>query len=73
MLSDFAPDRERQRLDVLFSMDCANPEHRRMMDLEGLKAWRPGRLSGFQALEKSARALDFFARRDAGESGGITP
>jgi hypothetical protein len=44
-----------------------------MMDLEGLKAWRPGRLSGFQALEKSARALDFFARRDAGESGGITP
>ena len=46
VLDGFDRDRERKWLDVLFSMDYANPDHREMMDLEGLKAWRPGRTSG---------------------------
>jgi phosphonate transport system substrate-binding protein len=36
--------------DVLFSMSYANPQHRQMMDMEGLKAWVPGRTSGFELL-----------------------
>ncbi len=28
-----------------------NPAHREMMDLEGLKAWLPGRTSGYAALD----------------------
>ena len=34
---------ERRWLDALFAMRYDNPAHREMMDLEGLKAWLPGR------------------------------
>jgi hypothetical protein len=36
------------------------PAHRQMMDLEGLKAWMPGRTSGFRALTEAVRAERFF-------------
>ncbi len=45
-----APAAERGWLDALFAMRYDVPEHREMMDLEGLKAWLPGRTSGFAAL-----------------------
>jgi ABC-type phosphate/phosphonate transport system substrate-binding protein len=47
--------------NALLSMDYANPAHREMMDLEGLKAWLPGRTSGYAALEAAAREQGFFA------------
>ena len=46
---------------VLLTMDYANPAHREMMDMEGLKAWLPGRTSGYEALEAAAREQGFFA------------
>ncbi len=43
---------ERRWLDALFAMRYDNPAHREMMDLEGLKAWLPGRTSGFGAADR---------------------
>jgi ABC-type phosphate/phosphonate transport system substrate-binding protein len=45
---------------VLLTMDYANPTHREMMDMEGLKAWLPGRTSGYAALEAAVQEQDFF-------------
>jgi len=57
----FAPARAEEWTRVLLSMDYANPAHREMMDLEGLKAWLPGRTSGYAALAAATREQDFFA------------
>jgi ABC-type phosphate/phosphonate transport system substrate-binding protein len=53
-------DRADQWSDVLFRMRYDNPAHREMMDLEGLKAWLPGRTSGYRALTEATRASRFF-------------
>lgn len=58
---DFPPEREKQWLDVLFTMNYDNPEHRKMMDLEGLKAWKQGRTSGFGPLDEAVSRQRFFA------------
>lgn len=60
------PEREKAWLDALFAMDYGNPAHREMMDMEGLKAWVPGRVSGFDALSAAVAAERFFDRREAG-------
>jgi ABC-type phosphate/phosphonate transport system substrate-binding protein len=52
---------ERAWLDALFAMRYDEPAHREMMDLEGLKAWLPGRISGFDALSAAVAAERFFA------------
>jgi len=54
------PAIEKKWLDVLFSMKYENPEHREMMDLEGLKAWLPGRTSGFGPLKEAVDKQRFF-------------
>jgi ABC-type phosphate/phosphonate transport system substrate-binding protein len=54
------PGAERQWLDALFAMRYDEPSHREMMDLEGLKAWMPGRTTGFQALTAAVAAERFF-------------
>jgi phosphonate transport system substrate-binding protein len=59
---DLDPLAERQWLDALFAMRYDIPEHREMMDLEGLKAWLPGRTSGFAALAAAVDAERFFER-----------
>lgn len=51
---------ERRWLDALFSMRYDNPKHREMMDLEGLKAWLPGRVTGFGPLSAAVEAEGFF-------------
>jgi ABC-type phosphate/phosphonate transport system substrate-binding protein len=53
---------ERRWLDALFSMSYEDPAHRQMMDLEGLKAWVPGRRTGFRALAEAVEAEGFFER-----------
>jgi ABC-type phosphate/phosphonate transport system substrate-binding protein len=50
-------------LGALFSMRYDDPSHRTMMDLEGLKAWLPGRTSGFAALTAAVEAERFFEHR----------
>jgi ABC-type phosphate/phosphonate transport system substrate-binding protein len=53
---------ERGWLDALFAMRYDNPAHREMMDLEGLKAWLPGRTSGFGPLTAAIASECFFER-----------
>lgn len=58
---DIDADAERAWLDALFAMQYSNPAHREMMDLEGLKAWLPGRTSGFGPLTAAVASEQFFA------------
>lgn len=51
---------ERDWTTALFGMSYDNPDHREMMDLEGLTAWLPGRTTGFAALERAVRSERFF-------------
>ena len=53
--------REQAWLQALFAMQYDNPEHREMMDLEGLKAWLPGRTTGFGPLTAAVDSEQFFA------------
>ena len=53
---------EQHWLDALFAMRYDNPAHREMMDLEGLKAWLPGRTSGFGPLSAAVASERFFER-----------
>jgi ABC-type phosphate/phosphonate transport system substrate-binding protein len=57
---------ERRWLDALFAMRYDVPEHREMMDLEGLKAWLPGRTTGFGALSAEVEAERYFERDELG-------
>jgi ABC-type phosphate/phosphonate transport system substrate-binding protein len=51
---DGAPEAELQRfVELLLGMSYADPELRALMDLEGLKQWRPGRTEGYAALEEA--------------------
>ena len=52
---------EKRWLQALFAMRYDNPAHREMMDLEGLKAWLPGRTSGFGPLASAVDTERFFA------------
>jgi phosphonate transport system substrate-binding protein len=45
---------------VLFAMDYNDPKHREMMDMEGLKAWAPGRSSGYTLLREAVTSQDVF-------------
>lgn len=55
--ADLSPDLEQPWLDTLYKMSYDNPAHREMMDMEGLKAWLPGRTSGFAALTEAVQSL----------------
>jgi phosphonate transport system substrate-binding protein len=60
---DTAPPEPTARFEeLLLGMKYDDPEVRPLMDLEGLKVWRPGRTSGFAAL---ADAVDRFRTLDA--------
>jgi ABC-type phosphate/phosphonate transport system substrate-binding protein len=45
--------------ELLLSMRYEDPEVRGLMDLEGLKAWRPGRTEGYALLERAVDRFDF--------------
>jgi ABC-type phosphate/phosphonate transport system substrate-binding protein len=57
-------------LAALFAMTYDNPAHREMMDLEGLRAWLPGRVSGYTDLTAATEEQHFFAVRPAAEIAG---
>jgi phosphonate transport system substrate-binding protein len=67
VLKNMNPDREKAWLDVLFTMDYENPDHREMMDMEGLKQWEAGRVTGFGPLSRAVEAQEYFTRRDRGD------
>lgn len=48
---------------LLLAMDYADAEVRPLLDLEGLKEWRPGRLHGYTALERAVSTSGFYDER----------
>lgn len=42
---------------LLFAMSYDDPSVRPLLDLEGLKAWQPGRVSGYAALDRAVTRL----------------
>lgn len=59
---DGAPQAQTERfVELLLAMSYTDPAVRPLLDLEGLKQWLPGRLSGYAALN---RAVDRFGSLD---------
>lgn len=58
--SDFPAEQEDRFLEALFAMSYDNPEHREMMDMEGLKKWEQGRTSGFGPLTQATEELRYW-------------
>ena len=58
----FPAEVQKRWTDVLLSMSYDDPKHREMMDMEGLKAWMPGRTSGFELLSSAIEHQGFFGR-----------
>src|SRR5262249_2884759 len=46
--------------DLLLGMSYEDAEVRHLLDLEGLKAWKPGRVAGYRALEQAVEELKFY-------------
>ena len=72
VLDDAPADRIDRFVELLLAMSYADPAVRPLLDMEGLKAWRPGRTSGYQQLELAVDRFDtigaWLAR--AGATGG---
>jgi ABC-type phosphate/phosphonate transport system substrate-binding protein len=45
----------------MLAMDYQHPEQKRIMDLEGLTRWVPGRSEGYRELEDEARELNLLS------------
>ncbi|MCI5998005.1 MAG: PhnD/SsuA/transferrin family substrate-binding protein [Peptoniphilaceae bacterium] len=58
--ADIDIDRFNEFVRILNKMDYNNPDHKEMMDLEGLKEWVSGRLAGFEQITKANEYLNFF-------------
>jgi ABC-type phosphate/phosphonate transport system substrate-binding protein len=54
---DDAPPAVARFRELLLAMSYEDPQVRPLLDLEGLKVWKPGRTSGYALLE---RAVDRF-------------
>ena len=50
---------------LLLGMDYGDAEVRPLLDLEGLKQWRPGRLDGYGPLEQAVDDLGFYDAKGA--------
>jgi phosphonate transport system substrate-binding protein len=59
--------------EMLLGMDYADASLRPLLDLEGLKEWRPPRLSGYQQLERAVDQAGFYDADGAITSGGYQP
>jgi ABC-type phosphate/phosphonate transport system substrate-binding protein len=57
---DALPGLDRGKVDrfqqTLFAMRWDNPEHRRLLELEGLRQWMPPREEGYRSLEEALRS-----------------
>jgi len=58
---------------LLLAMDYCDSEVRPLLDLEGLKRWRPGRLTGYQALEAAVDRFGFYDHRGEVTAVGYHP
>lgn len=65
-ISPAAPQEQVDLLHALLvGMSYDDPDVRPLCDLEGLKAWYPGRLEGYQALEAAVDDAHFYDQRGA--------
>jgi ABC-type phosphate/phosphonate transport system substrate-binding protein len=62
VLDGVEPEKIARFRELLLAMSYADPEVRPLLDLEGLKAWVPGRVSGYAQLTE---AVDRFGTIDA--------
>jgi ABC-type phosphate/phosphonate transport system substrate-binding protein len=46
--------------ELLLDMSYADPQLRELFDLEGLTQWRPGRRSGYAALDAAVGRFGFY-------------
>jgi hypothetical protein len=46
-------------------MSYEDPKHREMMDMEGLRAWLPGRTTGYRNLTDAVQEVGFFSQSPA--------
>ncbi|HVM64094.1 MAG TPA: PhnD/SsuA/transferrin family substrate-binding protein, partial [Acidimicrobiales bacterium] len=60
-------------VDLLLGMDYADPAVRPLLDLEGLKQWLPGRLSGYAQLESAIEATGFYGPHGEVTAAGYRP
>jgi phosphonate transport system substrate-binding protein len=60
VLGSFPREEEKRWKEALFQMRYDNPEHREMMDMEGLKEWLPERTTGYAALTEAVELQRFF-------------
>lgn len=58
---------------LLLSMDYGDASVRPLLDLEGLKQWRPGRTSGYSALEEAVDRFRFYDERGAISAANYRP
>ncbi len=59
--------------ELLLGMDYADASLRPLLDLEGLKEWRPPRLSGYEQLERAVDQAGFYAADGAITADGYRP
>jgi ABC-type phosphate/phosphonate transport system substrate-binding protein len=59
--------------ELLRGMDYADPQLRPLLDLEGLKEWRPPRLSGYDQLERAVDEAGFYDAAGAVTAAGYRP
>jgi ABC-type phosphate/phosphonate transport system substrate-binding protein len=57
---DFDLDRERRFVEALTAMSYDNPNHRPILDAEGLRRWLPPHLDGYADLRQAAARQGFF-------------
>jgi phosphonate transport system substrate-binding protein len=55
--ADFPAALAERFAQAMLAMDYQKPEHKKIMDLEGLTRWVPGRTEGYRELEEAARTL----------------
>jgi len=60
-----APEPVARFAELLLSMDYGDADVRRLLDLEGLKQWRPGRTSGYGPLEQAVDRFGFYDEKGA--------
>jgi len=59
--------------NLLRGMDYADPALRPLLDMEGLKEWRPPRLSGYAQLERAVDEAGFYDARGEIRAGDYRP
>ncbi|MGI8684619.1 MAG: phosphate/phosphite/phosphonate ABC transporter substrate-binding protein [Acidimicrobiales bacterium] len=60
-------------VDLLGSMSYDDPAVRPLLDLEGLKAWQPGRTTGYAALEGAVDETGFYDEKGNVTAAGYKP